>query len=322
MKEKIFKSTLMEIKSSDEDKREITAIASSEKIDRDGDLVRVDGINIKEYKKNPVVLFAHDHSSLPIAKTTKIWKENKNLMVKMQFTQPEENSMGDTVYKLIKGDYLKSLSIGFKPDWDSAVRLEKSNGWDFKSSNLYEISIVPIPANVASVVQSKGIQKALEDEVIDELELKEIELYLDELIKNKPVEDIEEVEEGELEDLIEKAKDELEKETLENEIDAIIRDGIDELGFPKWKKIKIDRICIGHKWFTKKDLENETSDDVQDSEQTTNKVYCHKCGIEIQDNSDSDYLDKLFDDFLKPKVNKEDEEISLTDELLNQYFTE
>jgi HK97 family phage prohead protease len=71
-----------------------------------------------------------------------------------------------------------------------------------------------------------------------------------------------------------------------------------------------------------KELELETSDDEEDIEQTVNKIYCHKCGEEIQDDPDSGYLDKLFDDFLKPKVNKEDEEISLTDELLNQYFTE
>jgi len=190
MKQNIFKSTVMEIKSSDEEKREVVAIASSEKIDRDGDIVRVDGINIKEYKKNPVVMFAHDHSSLPIAKATRIWKEDKNLMVKMQFTTPEENSMGDTVYKLIKGDYLKSLSIGFKPSWDTAVRNEKVGGWDFKDSDLYEISIVPIPANAAAVVQSKGITKALEDKVVDELEIKELELYLEELVKNLPVEDV------------------------------------------------------------------------------------------------------------------------------------
>jgi len=190
MKQNIFKSTVMEIKSSDEEKREVVAIASSEKIDRDGDIVRVDGINIKEYKKNPVVMFAHDHSSLPIAKATRIWKEDKNLMVKMQFTTPEENSMGDTVYKLIKGDYLKSLSIGFKPNWDTAVRNEKVGGWDFKDSDLYEISIVPIPANAAAVVQSKGITKALEDKVVDELEIKELELYLEELVKNLPVEDV------------------------------------------------------------------------------------------------------------------------------------
>jgi hypothetical protein len=80
------------------------------------------------------------------------------------------------------------LSIGFRPDWDKAVRLEKTNGWDFKESNLYEISIVPIPANSASVVQSKGITKALEDKVVDELEIKELELYLEDLIANLPEE--------------------------------------------------------------------------------------------------------------------------------------
>jgi len=202
MKEKIFKSSVMEIKSSDEDNREVIAIASKETTDRDGDIVRVDGIDIKEYKKNPVVLFAHDHSSLPIARATKIWKDNKNLMVKMQFTTPEENSVGDTVYKLIKGDYLKTLSIGFRPNWDTAVRMEKTGGWDFKDSNLYEISIVPVPANANATVQSKSLQKALDDKVIDDLELQEIELYLKDLIgEQHETQDVEEETEQTIETL-------------------------------------------------------------------------------------------------------------------------
>ena len=74
----------------------------------------------------------------------------------------------------------------------------------------------------------------------------------------------------------------------------------------------------------------EDTDDLEDdqetqekSEQTTNDiVYCHKCGKDInQDDPDSDYLDELFDGFLNPKGNvKEDEKISLTDELLKEYF--
>jgi len=192
MKEKIFKSNVIEVKSLNEDKREITAIASKEIADRDGDIVRIEGINIKDYKKNPVVLFAHDSRSLPIAKTTKIWKDGKKLMVKMQFPEPEVSSMGDSIYKLVKGEYIKSLSIGFRPDWDDAVRLEKTQGWDFKSSNLYEISIVPVPANAAAVVQSKGIVKALQDEVVDDLEIKEIQLFLEDLIGDEPGEEVKE----------------------------------------------------------------------------------------------------------------------------------
>jgi len=193
MKQKLFKTSTIEIKSKDEDAREIVAIASKEIKDRDNDIIRIgttakDGINIVEYKKNPVILFAHDSHSLPIAKATKIWKEDKKLMVKIQFPTPEISSMGDTIYKLIKNDYLKSLSIGFRPSWETAVRDEKQGGWDFKNSELFEISIVPIGANQGATVISKDFKQAVEANVIDELELNELELYLKELKPEPEVE--------------------------------------------------------------------------------------------------------------------------------------
>lgn len=181
MKDKLFKSTNIEVKSSNEDKREVIAIATQETSDRDGDIVRVDGINIKEYKKNPVILFGHNQYDLPIAKAIRVWKEGKQLLVKMKFPEPEISSMGDTIYKLIKNKYLSQLSIGFKPDWSSAVRIDKTNGWDFKNIELLEISIVPVGSQANARVQVKSFNKAVKDKVIDSLEMSEIELYLKEL---------------------------------------------------------------------------------------------------------------------------------------------
>lgn len=173
MEKFISKFYNIEKQSVNEDEREVIACASKEIQDRDGDIIRIDGIDIKEYKKNPVVLFGHNHSDLPIAKCTKVWKEDKKLMVKIKFPEPEVSSVGDSIYKLIKGDYLSCLSIGFAPKWDKAVQL-KDAGWDFKESSLYEISVVPIPANPGAMVEMKSLQKAVDDEVIDELELKEL----------------------------------------------------------------------------------------------------------------------------------------------------
>ena len=191
MKRKIFKSDTMEIKSVDKEKREVTAIASKEITDRDGDIVRIDGIDIKNYKKNPVILFAHDHWGLPIAKAIKVWKEdNKFLMVKMKFVEADISPMGDTVYKLIQKDYLKSLSIGFRIDWEKAERLEKSNGYDFKSTELFEISIVPVPANPAALVQSKSIKEAMDNKIINNEEYEELNKAIDILNEDKESNDI------------------------------------------------------------------------------------------------------------------------------------
>jgi len=197
MYKKLFKSDNMEIKKLEEKDREVTAIASKEIKDRDGDIVRVDGIDIKNFKKNPVILFAHDHYGLPIAKAIKIWKEdNKFLMVTMKFADAETNPLAETVYKLIKNNYLKALSIGFRIDFDKAERLPSSNGerypgWDFKSTELFEISVVPVPANPAALIQSKAIKSALDEEIINSSEYDELTEYFDYINKDRNDEIIE-----------------------------------------------------------------------------------------------------------------------------------
>lgn len=190
MNKKILKPVDIEIKEVDDDKREIVMVGSKEVLDRDGDVVKIEGIDLKNFKKNPVILFGHDHRGLPVGKAIKVWKEDKQLMFKIKFPTPEEYSFADTVYKLVKGDYLKASSIGFSPNWDKAERNEKSGGYIFNESELLELSIVPIPANPQALIHSKGIEKALEDDVIDDLELKEFELYIKEYQSKEPVDEV------------------------------------------------------------------------------------------------------------------------------------
>jgi HK97 family phage prohead protease len=186
----IIKSSQVEIKASDEEKRIIEAIGSKEVVDRDKEIVRVDGIDLKNYKKNPVVLFGHNARDLPVARAEKVWidKDTKSLMFKLQFPEPEVSSFADTVYKLMKAGYLNTMSIGFVPDWKAVEYDEKAGTRIFNKVELLEVSIVPVPANPSAVVTSKMFQKAVDDEVIDELELKDFELNLNKYIDIQPEE--------------------------------------------------------------------------------------------------------------------------------------
>src|SRR3990167_9023558 len=46
---------------------------STEAKGRDGDIIRLSGWDLKRYKKNPVVLWAHDSYAFPIARSLKTW---------------------------------------------------------------------------------------------------------------------------------------------------------------------------------------------------------------------------------------------------------
>jgi len=161
------------------DDRVIEFIASKEVVDRDGEIVRIKGLDLKEYKKNPLVLLNHDRHSLPIGKATKVWKSGDELKIKIKFTEPEEYSVGDTVYKLVKGGYMNALSIGFLPDFDSIEYPEKRPGKKqvyriFNKSALLEVSVVGVPANPEALITGKSLQDAYEHEIIDELEWNEL----------------------------------------------------------------------------------------------------------------------------------------------------
>jgi HK97 family phage prohead protease len=134
---------------------EVEFVVSTNAIDAHGERIDIDGIDIKDYKKNPVVLWGHDGFNLPIAKATKIWKESGKLMARAKFYLKDD--FARKVYEYIVDGYLNAVSIGgMVKDWGE-------DGITIKSLLMKEFSVVSIPANQEALVASKsldGNQKA------------------------------------------------------------------------------------------------------------------------------------------------------------------
>lgn len=173
--DKISMGYTMTVEKSDED-GVLTFIASEEATDRSNELVKISGINLTSYKKNPVVMYGHgwDHP-LPVGKSIKTWKSGNQLKFRPQFAI-KESEFASTVYKLAKGGYLNASSICFAPDRESITRGEgkKEPGVTFNKSELLEISIVPVPCNQGALRVSNAIQEAISKNVISEEELRGI----------------------------------------------------------------------------------------------------------------------------------------------------
>jgi HK97 family phage major capsid protein/HK97 family phage prohead protease len=142
----------------------IEAIVSTEDIDRHGEKVKLDGIDLKNYKKNPVVLWAHDYSSLPIAKTVSLRKTAEGLVAKMEFAI-NEYPFARQVYELLKGKYLNAFSIGFMAF--------EGEGNTFTKTELLEYSVVAVPANANAL--AKAHAKGLDTTNISCYPLEELE---------------------------------------------------------------------------------------------------------------------------------------------------
>ena len=116
----------------------VKAVISDESEDRHGEIVVQDGWDFQEYKNNPIVLFGHDASAYPIGKTLDIEVNGSVTTATMQFAV-DENPEAKTVWNLVKGGYLKTISVGFI----NVLR----DGAKLLENKLLEISVVPVPAN-------------------------------------------------------------------------------------------------------------------------------------------------------------------------------
>ena len=144
-----------EIKNINEEERAFDAVASTEAIDRDGDILRAAGWDIKNYKKNPVVLWAHDYSSFPIAKSMVIKIEDNKLIFRPQFATKEQNPVADQAYQLYKGGFLKTFSVGFMPKkWEEREDENYPYGREYTKQELLEISGCPVPSNPEALGQA------------------------------------------------------------------------------------------------------------------------------------------------------------------------
>jgi len=187
-----FFTTSFKTKSEESEDRTITFVATKEVVDRDGEIITIKGIDIKNFKRNPVILWAHERAGLPIGKAVDVKKKQDGEMhVKVQFAEPEVYAFADTVYKLVKGGYLNAVSIGFIPDFNAIRRDEKTGTRIYDKTEMFELSVVPIPANQEALV----LGKAMKDGIIDDVEAKEWKLYCEKALETQEEDKITQIEE-------------------------------------------------------------------------------------------------------------------------------
>jgi len=126
---------------------EVEFTVSTNALDSQGERIDVAGIDLADFKKNPVVLWGHDGFNLPIAKATKIWKEGNKLMSRAKFYLKDE--FARKVYDYIVDGYLNAVSIG------GVVEEWGEDGMTISKMKMKEYSVVSIPANQEAVVHSK-----------------------------------------------------------------------------------------------------------------------------------------------------------------------
>ena len=179
-KSKMYKSVPISMVKAGKDDNLIFTISTSTP-DRDEDILEPKGCQLKNYKKNSVVLFAHDYHSLPIGKSVNIRKLDEHIEAEVEFAPTQ---FAQEVRVLCEQGFLNAASVGFIPlesepieQKDDDGDMLASRGFRFKRWDLLEWSIVPVPSNFEALIQNakaKGIGvKAMEEELVKEELVKE-----------------------------------------------------------------------------------------------------------------------------------------------------
>ncbi len=148
--------TKAEIKEKDQDV--FTAIASTDIQDRQNEVVDVEGWDLKNFKNNPILLYMHDHMK-PLGKATRIWidRSGKKPMLMFKGLISTATDYGKAAKQLMEEGILNSFSVGFRP--------VEMDGTTITKAELYEISLVSVPANPeARLLAAKSLQNAGFDE--------------------------------------------------------------------------------------------------------------------------------------------------------------
>jgi len=144
----------------DDEGRVVEHIASDETPDRMGDIIRVKGWDIANFRRNPVLLFNHDWAQLPIGTVAAITKGRLEdggpaLIAESRFHGDGKYPFADLVWRMVADGDLPAVSVGFIPR--KAMRPETPEernalglgeyGVIYEKAELLELSVVTVPAN-------------------------------------------------------------------------------------------------------------------------------------------------------------------------------
>lgn len=142
------------------EKRQVRVICSAPEIDRAGEVVVQEGIDLSAYLTNPVVLWQHDPEQ-PIARAVEIGVVGGKLQALVQFPPEGTSAKSDEVYGLVKAGVINATSIGFEPKDMEPMDPKKPYGAQkYLSCELMEFSFVSVPAVRGATVVERAAHLA------------------------------------------------------------------------------------------------------------------------------------------------------------------
>lgn len=122
-------------------------------IDRAGEVVVPGGMDLKWFKKNPVILHNHDRNKV-IGKAVSVSKKDDGIYIKAEV---HKGACEEELFYAVKNGLLRTFSIGFACKAGEFKEIGGRNVYFIVRSELRECSIVTLPCNSESMFELKSL---------------------------------------------------------------------------------------------------------------------------------------------------------------------
>lgn len=158
----LHRSLDVELRAVDQERRRASFVASTERAvmtHMGPEVLRVKGARLQRFRKNPVVLDAHDRygiDSIVGRADVKVDSEGRQIIAEVEFAS---SPRGEAAWSLVRDGFLRAVSVGYRPNGKRTRQLREGesdgegearvsgpalvvNEWE-----LIELSMVPVPAD-------------------------------------------------------------------------------------------------------------------------------------------------------------------------------
>jgi len=143
----------------DAEKRQITAMITTPKPDRAGDIVMPLGCDAGGFLRSATVLFNHDQAQ-PVARCTGLDIKADGIRATATFPPAGTSQISDEVFALIKARTLNAISIGFRPIEATPIKSGGTiTGMRFDTWELLEWSVVSVPCNPQALIEQRSVYR-------------------------------------------------------------------------------------------------------------------------------------------------------------------
>jgi HK97 family phage prohead protease len=154
--------SMLDIKALDDDQRVITGMASTPEVDRVGDIVDPMGA---KFAPEISLLWQHKHDSpvgiAEFGRPTKRGIPFKAMIAKIEEDGPLK-TLVDMAWQAVKAKLVRGVSIGFRP---IKYDIMSEGGLKFTETEIYELSLVTIPANASATIQTIKAMSGYRDDL-------------------------------------------------------------------------------------------------------------------------------------------------------------